>query len=254
MTTPATPVLDWHPPSDTRKEANQPYRLTTQLGAIRERAKVDPNLKDLNEEVPLRSRAWVRRRWLDQGQQGACTGFGAGHCLSCGMKPWPITDEDAFQFYYWARKFDAWHGEDYEGSSVQGVAEGLKHMGFLDAYWWCETMDEVLHAIAQFGAVEVGTWWKTGMWTPDASGVIRATGGNDGGHAYTIAGADLRRGLAKVDNSWGRRWGTNGSAWLPLEDLENLLFRQGGECSLFRKKRYIYGLLPSEGGSTTVVL
>ena len=225
------PTLDWHPPSPDRKTANQPFRLFAQLEVA------DP--KNLNLGLTAKSRGWTRKLWLDQGKEGACTGFGLGHCLGMGYKPWGVIDHDAFRFYQWAKLHDQWAGEDYEGSSVQGVMEGAKAHGIISGYWWIETPEEFKAAVARYGVVECGTWWKSGMWRPDSNGYVHATGSNEGGHAYAVGGIDLIRNRARIDNSWGKNnWGRNGSAWIDLDELFSLIFEQRGECALPRKIKY----------------
>lgn len=236
MTDTLNPVLDWHPPSESRKESNQPYRLFAQAGAKDE--------KDLNLEIFPRSRNWTRKLYLDQGREGACTGFGLGHCLGTGFKYWPITDAHARQFYYWARQHDQWAGENYEGSSIQGVMEGAKANGIIKGYWWIETPEEFKAALARYGALELGTWWKSGMWKPDANGYVHNTGSREGGHAYQVGGIDLKNNRGRIDNSWGKdKWGVNGSAWIDLDELFALVFEESGEAALPRKKFYLPTLL-----------
>lgn len=236
MTTALNPVLDWHPPTEDRKEANQPYRLFAQAGVE------EP--KQLNLHIAPKSRMWSRKLFLDQGQEGACTGFGLGHCLGTGFKFWPVNDAHAHKFYKWAQLHDQWAGEDYEGSSVQGAMEGAKANGIISGYWWIETPEEFKAALARYGAVEVGSWWKSGMWRPDANGYVHNTGKKEGGHAYCVGGIDLVRNRGRIDNSWGKdRWGFKGSAWIDLDELFSLTFQEGGECALPRKIKYNATLL-----------
>ena len=68
---------------------------------------------------------------LDQGQEGACTGFGLAAVINLLHK-----DRDGNDFrasmrmlYEMARKHDEWPGEDYEGSSCRGAIRGWKNMG-----------------------------------------------------------------------------------------------------------------------------
>ena len=230
------PVLDWHPPSDARLQANKPYRLFAQVGV--------PDVKDLNLEITPRSRNWTRKLWLDQGREGACTGFGAAHCLGIGMKSWQLLDSDAQQFYKWAQYEDRWVGENYVGSSVQGAMAGLKKYNIINGYWWIETPEEFKAALSRYGAIEIGSTWKSGMWKPDSDNMIHNTGSIEGGHAYCVGAMDLVRNRARIDNSWGKnRWGVAGSAWIDLDELFSLIFDEAGECALPRKKVYTGSLL-----------
>lgn len=226
------PVLDWHPPSESRKEANQPFRLFAQAGVE------DP--KDLNLELTARGRIWLRKLFLDQLNEGACTGFGLGHCLGTGYKYNLITNEQARMLYKWAQKYDQWAGEDYEGSSVQGAMEGAKAKGIITGYWWIETPEELKAAISRYGAVEAGTWWKSGMWRPDSNNLVHNTGTREGGHAYAIGAYHKAKRRYRIDNSWGRnKWGVNGSAWIDEDEFHTLVFGENGEIALPRKKKVI---------------
>ncbi|AGI24693.1 peptidoglycan binding domain/papain family cysteine protease [Pseudomonas sp. ATCC 13867] len=72
---------------------------------------------------------------LDQGQEGACTGFG----LACVINylRWckagnPVDGFDAVSprmLYDFARRYDEYAGEDYEGSSCRGALKGWFHHG-----------------------------------------------------------------------------------------------------------------------------
>jgi hypothetical protein len=217
-------TFDWHPPEPERLEGNQPFLLSVKAETIL-------------TNKPLRSYAWKRKAWLDQGREGACTGFGAAQALSAGQYAVPVTNGIAQGFYEGAKRYDEWPGENYEGSSVLGAMEFLHHETYyLRAYWWATTLDEVLHAVAFYGPVEMGSWWNEGMMQPDSDGNLHLSGQRVGGHAYCVAAVDLARRRARIDNSWGPHWGQNGSAWIGFEELEALL-REQGECALPRKTK-----------------
>lgn len=217
-------TLNWRPPSDERRLGNAPFALAARAESIL-------------TNKPLRSHAWKRKAWLDQGREGACTGFGAAHALSAGQYPVPVTNGIAQGYYEGAKRYDEWPGENYDGSSVLGVMEYLHHETYnLRAYWWATTLDEVLHAVAFYGPVEMGTWWYAGMMRTDGDGRIHLSGDRVGGHAYCVGAVDMRTSLVRIDQSWGRDWGKDGCAWLSFEELEALL-RAQGECALPRKTK-----------------
>ncbi|HYD78537.1 MAG TPA: alpha/beta hydrolase [Paucimonas sp.] len=77
---------------------------------------------------------------LDQGREGACTGYG----LACVVNYllWRRADMrraervSARMLYHLARFYDEWPGEDYEGSSCRGALKGWhKHGVCLEALW-----------------------------------------------------------------------------------------------------------------------
>ena len=217
-------TFDWRPPPPEVRAANQPFRINVKAAGIR-------------TDRPLRSYSWTPRVWLDQGQEGACTGFGAAHVMSMAPNARTMTNANGQAFYKGAQRYDEWPGENYEGSSVNGVMSFLLHeTKYLTEYWWAESVEEILHAIGYYGPVEMGSVWRTGMMNTRSDGFIHVTGGQVGGHAYSIRAVNLSGKYVTVHNSWGKGWGVNGEAKLSFDDL-GLLLRDSGECALPRKTR-----------------
>lgn len=178
----------------------------------------------------------VRRKkngiFLDQGREGACTGFGAQNVRALGPHRCDdASNELAFKTYAEAKRQDEWPGENYEGSSVNGAMKAMRLFGQISAWHWCLSLAEIDHALSYVGAVEAGTHWYSGMFDPGSDGYLRVTGTIAGGHAYAISG---RRKMAsgrvryRIENSWGQDWGMEGAAWIWAEDLQRLL-SEGGE-------------------------
>jgi hypothetical protein len=190
--------------------------------------------KSLNYKIdklsPLkeRSRTWKRTIWLDQGQEGACTGFGLSHVLGTTPKR-RLGVDDAFaqRMYHEAQKLDEWPGEDYEGSSVLGAMKAAKNDGLISAYSWATTMEELIHAVGYFGPVECGINWYTGMFDTDDAGMIHVTGKIEGGHAICIGGVNVSTGTFCLYNSWGKDWGFKGNAKISFADMARLMSEQG---------------------------
>ena len=83
---------------------------------------------------------------LDQGSEGACTGFG----LACVVNflLFRRTPDKTFQrvsprmLYELARRYDEWKGEDYDGSSCRGALKGWhKHGVCSEEHWRYRTRD-----------------------------------------------------------------------------------------------------------------
>ncbi len=80
---------------------------------------------------------------LDQGREGACTGFGLAavinylrwkQAVDAGEKaPDKVSER---MLYHLARFYDEWSGEDYEGSSCRGAMKGWQRHGVCDASHW----------------------------------------------------------------------------------------------------------------------
>jgi hypothetical protein len=187
---------------------------------------------------------------LDQGEEGACTGFGlatvANYLLS-GRGRRPVADEvSAWMLYAMAKRYDEWPGEKYEGSSARGAVKGWHKHGVCALRIWKDMtgdadLDEVRAAdslsrplgayfrvnhkdlVAMHAAInEVGALYATARvhsgWQQVATGdeEIRFESDLLGGHAFAIVGYD-REGFW-IQNSWGRDWGSGGLARLGYAD------------------------------------
>ena len=74
---------------------------------------------------------------LDQGQEGACTGFGLAAVINLlKYRRDEPTRVSARMLYEMARKHDEWPGEDYPGSSCRGAIKGWKNMGVCSEEIW----------------------------------------------------------------------------------------------------------------------
>lgn len=172
----------------------------------------------------------TKRVWLDQGREGACTGFGAEHVRALTPYPQPnITNESARLVYYEARRRDEWTGEDYEGSSVNGAMKAERFFGRISEWRWMKTMAEVRHALSWHGAVEIGVNWYTGMFDVDGEGFVHPSGIIEGGHALALSGFKMLNGARTywLDNNWSNEWGFAGGCRIWEEDLQQLLSEDG---------------------------
>jgi hypothetical protein len=86
---------------------------------------------------------------LDQGSEGACTGFGlacvANHLL--WLRRLREGDSSPFErvsprmLYELARRYDEWPGEDYDGSSARGAVKGWHKHGVCGDWFWPYPLD-----------------------------------------------------------------------------------------------------------------
>jgi len=191
---------------------------------------------------------------LDQGQEGACTGFGlaaVAHFLLNRRKVVPDpTRVSPRMIYEMARRYDEWPGEDYSGSSARGAMKGWHKHGICSERVWpykSEDAEGVLnHERAQDAAArplgaylrvnhrnlvamhaalaEVGVLYATGTVHEGWTGVDKKTGlipGPEGkkvlgGHAFAIVGYD-QHGFW-IQNSWSKTWGKQGFAMITYGD------------------------------------
>lgn len=98
------------------------------------------SLVEVPQEVRLEEYRTIDVPILDQGTEGACTGFGlatVAHYLlrrrQVRPDPAPVS---ARMLYEMARRYDEWPGENYSGSSARGAMKGWhKHGICTDASW-----------------------------------------------------------------------------------------------------------------------
>jgi hypothetical protein len=215
------PILDYRPRFDDRSRS---YGVTT-------------------EPLPPINRYWIQGDQLDQGQEGACVGHGVVGALQASphRAHLPLPQQGAFGFYNLAKFIDEWEGEDYDGTSVLAGAKVAKHTGLISEYRWCFGIDDVLRTISYQGPVVIGIEWRDSMFDTASNGLIDCSGTAVGGHCVYLSGVGYKRrftgvsglvDIVKVKNSWGRSWGSFGSGYMRIEDLADLLSRQGEACYL----------------------
>lgn len=201
---------------------------------------IRPDLEFRAREIPV----------LDQGKEGACTGYGlatvANYLLKTrSMRP-DATAVSARMLYNMAKRYDEWPGEDYEGSSARGAMKGWHKHGICAGRLWADRdVDDELTAeraadaitrplgsyfrvnhkdlVAMHSAIsEVGVLFATARvhsgWMDVRTGDrdIRYASDLLGAHAFAIVGYD-ERGFW-IQNSWGADWGAGGLARIGYDD------------------------------------
>lgn len=189
----------------------------------------------LDPDRPLANKTWPCALVLDQQHQGACTGFAVTHALAAAPDPQrgPFDEAFARETVYWeAQKLDPFEGGAYPGASrhmaggsLLAAAKVLRARALIHEYRWAFDLDEVLQTLAQLGPVVLGLPWYEGMSEPACCGMLHPTGRRKGAHAVLARGIDVDRQTVLVHNSWGREWGTGGTALIHWQDLASLLHR-----------------------------
>jgi len=212
----------------------------------------EPTLIEVPTERPLADYRKARVPILDQGQEGACTGFGLAtviHYLLHTRKVVPDRGEvSPWMLYEMARRYDEWPGERYEGSSARGAMKGWhKHGVCSKAHWvkddrhpeqyrarFAEALGRPLGAylrvnhkdvIAMHAAIaEVGVLYATAT-VHDGWNRVGKDGAIDydpekstvtGGHAFAIVAYD-KNGFW-IQNSWSDDWGRDGFGHVNYDD------------------------------------
>jgi len=183
---------------------------------------------------------------LDQGNEGACTGFGLAAVINHLFNK---RDEEiqvsSRMLYEMARRYDEWEGHNYEGSSCRGAIQGWKNMGVCTEKGWSsikktkkayltvkrakEARENTLGAyyrirpdIVDFHSAlnETGIIYASASvhsgWDAPKAGNIPYKKTPTGGHAFALVGYNDRG--FWVQNSWGKDWGNTGVALWSYED------------------------------------
>lgn len=179
---------------------------------------------------------------LDQGNEGACSGFGLAHELACGpVVVHGVNNGYARHLYRRNREFDRRMGNYFpSGATVLATMKAAKADKRITGYRWCFGVDDVLDTVCSVGPVCLGIEWRTPMYTTAPDGLVTVTGDTVGGHFIAGVGYDVHPEHGEcvlVLNSWGRAWGvpdtrvhvTGGVGWLPVHSLDELL-RANGEA------------------------
>jgi len=185
-------------------------------------------------DKPPRSYTWSCLAWLDQGAEGACTGFSMAHGIAARPLPKRVTTDLAQALYHRARQLDEWPGDDYEGSSVLGAVKAAKEAGHVKEYRWAFGVEDLKLTLGYVGPAVLGINWYEGMQDPDARGVIRVSGEIAGGHAILCNGFNVKTGMFRLHNSWGRDWSVGGECFISEADMARLL-KEDGEACIVRK-------------------
>ena len=188
---------------------------------------------------------------LDQGNEGACTGFGIATVANYLLRRRSVDPDQEMvsprMMYEMAKRYDEWSGEDYSGSSARGAMKGWHKHGVCTEVLWpyhdgnsdrsisAQRANDALRRtlgayyrvnhkdlVAMHSAlVEVGILYATALvhegWNkPNEHSIIEPNKTMLGGHAFAIV-AYNEDGFW-VQNSWGTDWGDGGFALLTYDD------------------------------------
>lgn len=218
-----------------------------------------PTDADIKKYLPAYTRMGLI---LDQGAEGACTGFGLACVVNYlrwrkGGEPRKLPGVSPRMLYHFARRYDEYAGEDYDGSSCRGALKGwFNHGVCLEDDWpYADPAAQPRYGYAQRAAENtLGVYFRVTLGTvTDLQAAIQATGAVYVS-AYTHTGWDKvptrskpPRGHAElpaiafdgrpsktgghafalvgfnergfiVQNSWGPGWGMGGFAVLGYAD------------------------------------
>ena len=218
---------------------------------------------------------------LNQGEEGACTGFGLAaivnflkHGRTGALQLKRPDSASARMLYEMAKRYDEWEGQDYDGSSIRAAMKGWHKHGVCRQSTWpnrkesrtrltarrqldaLETplgnyfrvrhlhLSHMHSALTEVGILYASAHVHAGWREPNVeTGRIPHIRDHIGGHAFAIVGYD-EEGLW-IQNSWGREWGLNGFGHLTYDDwLEN-----GFDCWVARMGVVTRSIVLESGGT-----
>lgn len=231
-----------------------------------------PALIQLQEQLPPPDDLNI----LDQGREGACTGFGLAANINYLKEQRgddvPVSPR---MLYEMAKRHDEWPGENYDGSSIRAAIKGWQNMGVCSEKAWSYNEEQpreltiaaakearrttigayyrIQPIIAHFHAAlcEVGIIYASAKvhsgWLKPRNGRIPFRKKNSGGHAFAIVGYD-HKGFW-VQNSWSTSWGQTGVAhWLYEDWIANIM--DAWVVQLALPTPQIFGLAPQNAHLT----
>ncbi|MFM2448339.1 MAG: hypothetical protein RIS44_789 [Pseudomonadota bacterium] len=250
----AAPTRQLNARKDPRDLRDRPY-LPPAVSLLPE----FPPHEHIHRFLPAYSKAGLI---LDQGTEGACTGFGLA-CVVNHMRwrkadfPKTMHSVSPRMLYNFARRYDEYAGEDYDGSSCRGALKGLYNHGVcLEDDWPYEdpsaqpkygyaaratqttlgvyfrvdltSITDLQAAIQEVGAVYVSAfthdgWGKVGSRSkPPARHadvpVIAFNGKPSEVDGHAFALVGFNTQGFIIQNSWGTGWGMGGFAVLTYAD------------------------------------
>lgn len=205
----------------------------------------EPSLRPLPNTLMPRK----QRHVLDQGSEGACTGFALAAAINHLLHTNPANSNgkprrvSPYMLYRMAKRHDEWPGEKYDGSSLRGALRGFYNCGACAESLWKPGQSDVTlasardarktmlggyyrlrpnvsdyhAAINETGVIYVSANVHDGWDAPRKGRILPASG--DGGHAFVIVGYDDEG--FWIQNSWGMDWGLEGLAHWRYDDWAN---------------------------------
>lgn len=219
-----------------------------------------PTLIEVPTERELQRYREYRIPILNQGYEGACTGFGLATVVNYLLTTRTVVSDcnpvSPRMLYELAKRYDEWPGEGYSGSSARGAMKGWHKHGVCSEQHWpsvasksnkgrlltglndARTADALRRPLGAYYRVnhkdlvamhaaiaEVGVLFATsnvhqGWSQPGDDGLIDYSETMLGAHAFAIVGYDTRG--FWIQNSWGEEWGHEGYACISYDDwLQN---------------------------------
>lgn len=228
-----------------KNNTNTTDRRLDRVAKFDRRSRQFPIRELIGADKTPRSYSWRCNIQLDQGNEGACVGFGVSHELAARPVEVPVTNKFAREnIYFEAQKIDEWEGGAYpgaspfyEGTSVLAGIKTAQSLLYFDEYRWAFGLDDLIMGVGHNGPSVLGLNWYKNMFDTDAKGYIHPTGGLAGGHCILCRSVDVKKERFTLRNSWGSGWGINGECYVSFADMKYLLKKQGEAAFFIRRHK-----------------
>jgi hypothetical protein len=197
-------------------------------------------------------RYWDMDTSLDQIGPSCVEYAGRTALISGPVKNVDLSMHPELSIYDWMQRNDEWPGEAYDGTSARAFAKWAQQNGYIESYHWeFGDIQVIVDWLFDVGPVLLGTVFPDSMCFPAIDNKLKVPvmpvedgpnlGAHASGHEYCANGVNKKKGLLRIQNTWGTAWGDKGVAWLRISDAARLL-QAGGDALMFReikKKRVV---------------
>jgi hypothetical protein len=170
-------------------------------------------------------KVWQHGDILNQGNEGACVGFGWTAWENAKPRGFRVQQgyDYAFDWYKKAQGIDPWPGDDYSGTTVRAGARIGVQRELLGTYLWGSGKDDIDAWLLTKGPIVVGSTWFRSMDSVGPLGWVKVdpSSGKRGGHCYLLLGR--RSGNYVFQNSWGAGYADDGLFYMNTENFIKLL-------------------------------
>ena len=189
---------------------------------------MSPHVREIDGDPMTKTQVYALGPIMDQGETQSCVGHGWTLFITSAPRltsPGP----DPYQIYHAAQKLDDTPGEEplYYGTSVRAGAKVMQKKKWIQGdYVWAEDVRVLWKFILTRGPVVVASDWYVGMNTVDKKGFVNLSGDRFGGHCFLCYGVSSDDRAFICANSWGKKWGLDGTFLFRYDDVRQLFFQK----------------------------
>ena len=189
---------------------------------------MSPHVGEIDGDPMTMTQVYALGPIMDQGETQSCVGHGWTLFITSAPRltsPGP----DPYRIYHQAQKLDDTPGEEplYYGTSVRAGAKVMQQQNLIKGdYVWAEDVRVLWKFILTRGPVVLASDWYLGMNKVDKKGFVNVSGERNGGHCFLCYGVSSEDRAFVCANSWGKKWGLDGTFLLRYDDARQLFFQK----------------------------